>query len=163
MRFAVRSMRSVERFGLAILMLAAIVAGCGRKGPETVEVSGVVTLDGQPVEGATVGFAPESGGRPASGVTDASGAFTLSTFAPGDGAVPGKHKVTVSKIRSTGQQGDPNSTSVAGEMPLSGLPGSGGVKIEWVVPKKYTDPTTSGLSVEVNSDMEQVKLELTSK
>ena len=39
-------------------------------------------------------FTPAEG-RLATGVTDSLGKFTLSTFSPGDGAMPGDHKVTI--------------------------------------------------------------------
>jgi hypothetical protein len=167
----VNILRGVWTVGLSGLLMIALVAGCGGpKRPQTVAVSGTVTLDGKPVEGATVGFIPEGGGRPATGTTDASGAFTLTTFEPGDGAVVGKHSVTVSKVRGSGQQGDQASTASGpgpgpgpGAMPLSGMPEAGGVKLEWIVPKKYSEPANSGLKVEVRSGLEPVKLDLSSK
>lgn len=57
-------------------------------------MSGAVTYNGQPIEGVSVAFVPASG-RPAAGITDASGHFTLSTFGTGDGAVLGSHKVAL--------------------------------------------------------------------
>jgi hypothetical protein len=81
----------------AALLLAA--AGCGD--PHTpVSVSGVVTLEGKPVEGATVAFYAAAGGpegRPALGRTDADGAFRLNTLGDADGALPGEYKVVISK------------------------------------------------------------------
>jgi len=77
---------------LAAAVLAAVFAGCGQS--ETVPVTGTVLLNGQPATEAEVLFTP-SKGRMASGQTDAAGKFTLSTNKPGDGAVPGDHKVTV--------------------------------------------------------------------
>ena len=80
------------------LVAAALVSGCGG-GPAA--VSGVVSLDGKPVEGATVNFTPaagDGGGLGGSyGKTDAQGRYTLQTVA-GDkrGAAVGKHKVTIS-------------------------------------------------------------------
>jgi len=149
---------------LSLLVLSATLAGCGPQKPETVKVRGLVSLDGKPVEDATVGFTPKDGGRPAMGTTDASGQFLLTTFAPGDGAIVGTHTVTVSKIRSTGQQVDA-STVPAGSnaMPLSGPATPGGIKIEWVVPPKYADPKTSGFTVDVKRGMEPIKLELKTK
>lgn len=153
----------MKRTWFAAVVLAAVFSGCGPDRPETVTVRGTVTLDGQPVEGATVGFNPQGGGRPATGMTDSSGAFTLTTFVPGDGALPGKHAVTVSKVRSTGQQADATSSPDAGAMPLSGPIAAGGIKTEWLVPRKYSDPSSSGLVVEVRPGMEPVKLELKSQ
>ncbi|MDY3554606.1 hypothetical protein R5W24_003732 [Gemmata sp. JC717] len=85
-------------FGLCAAALFG-AAGCGGGGP--VSVSGAVTLDGQPVEGASVSFTPaagDGGGVGGSyGKTDAQGRYALKTVI-GDrgGAVPGKHKVTIS-------------------------------------------------------------------
>ncbi|MCA9187440.1 MAG: hypothetical protein KDA99_17555, partial [Planctomycetales bacterium] len=48
---------------LAILTLLAIAApGCDNKGYKVVEVSGLVTLDGQPVPGSVVNFQPIADG-----------------------------------------------------------------------------------------------------
>jgi hypothetical protein len=149
---------------IALLSILVLIAGCGSNGPEMAKVRGIVTLDGKPVEDAAVGFAPQNGDRPATGTTDASGQFTLTTFTPGDGAVVGTHTVTVSKIRSSGQQVDA-STVPAGSnaMPLSGPTAPGAIKIQWVVPPKYADPKTSGFTVDVKRGMEPVTLELKSK
>ena len=59
--------------GLAVLLAAAV--GCGGKFTP-VPVGGVVTLDGKPVEGATIYFyavGDEKDGRPAHGTTDKAG------------------------------------------------------------------------------------------
>jgi len=79
-----------------VLLLLASVAGCGPARPATTRVSGLVTFKGAPVAEADVNFIPADG-RPASGRTDAEGRFSLSTFVPGDGVLPGEHVVTVSK------------------------------------------------------------------
>ena len=82
--------------GLTVLLAAA--AGCeGRRTP--VPVTGTVTLDGKPVEGATVTFhllGDDKEGRPATGQTDKTGAFQLKTGNE-DGARPGEYKVVVIK------------------------------------------------------------------
>jgi hypothetical protein len=77
-----------------LILVAVAAAGCGSK---LVKVEGTVTLDGQPVQGATVIFFSESGGPQANGLTDDDGKFKLTTFNTGDGAIPGSYKVTVSK------------------------------------------------------------------
>jgi hypothetical protein len=89
----------IRPFPLAWLPLAAVLAcaaGCG--GNRLRQVEGEVLLDDQPVAGALVLFQREgSGGPPANAVTDGSGHFRLSTFAGGDGVLPGTYKVTVAK------------------------------------------------------------------
>lgn len=91
------------RFGiLSTMLVGSMLVGCGGQSyPPTSPVSGTVTLDGKPVEGATVTFVPnDSKLRPAAGVTDSSGKYTLTSFRSGDGAMPGEYKVTVSKFFS---------------------------------------------------------------
>lgn len=84
---------------LGLCAAAALGAvGCG-SGPAP--VSGVVTLDGQPVEGVSVSFTPAAGDGDgiggSYGKTDAQGKYALKTVI-GDraGAAPGKHKVVIS-------------------------------------------------------------------
>src|SRR3982751_1444066 len=92
---------------LTMLCLLA-VTGCGHptEGPARVEVTGTVTLNESPVEGANVLFSPDVGSddnRLASqAVTDSQGRFKLSTHVGGgkfkSGIVPGKYVVTISKL-----------------------------------------------------------------
>ena len=85
--------------GLGFLALGVLVClGCGGPAEEpTYQVTGTVTMNGSPIEGAVVSFSPASGGAAATGVTDASGKYSLSTRSQGDGAVAGKYKVTIAK------------------------------------------------------------------
>jgi hypothetical protein len=76
-----------------------LVGGCGGgSGVGAVKATGTVTLDGTPVEGATVTFVPKGEGRVATGITDAEGKFAMKTVEAGDGAVPGSYDVIVSKL-----------------------------------------------------------------
>jgi hypothetical protein len=84
---------------LAVVWLGA-ASGCGTKASDGVKVSGVVTLEGAPVERAKVTYNSSSGNAPAIGVTDSKGRFELTTFDMKtlksiDGALPGEYKVTV--------------------------------------------------------------------
>jgi hypothetical protein len=101
----------MKKFALAFvaaLCCAFVGTGCGSKGLEgLVPVEGVVTLNGEAVEGATVMFAPKTydPSRPkgsAQAVTDASGKFKMSTLHPGDGVFPGDYYVAVTKDRVEG-------------------------------------------------------------
>ena len=91
-----RPTRPIGLIGLTVLLGAA--AGCdGKRTP--VPVSGTVTLDGRPVEGATVTFhllGDDKDGRLASGQTDKTGTFRLRTGEE-DGAQPGEYKVVIVK------------------------------------------------------------------
>src|SRR5947209_5770455 len=91
-----------------LLMLMAAVAltsgGCAR----TVAIKGRVTLDGRPVEGASIQFVPLDGGRGAFGTTDQDGYFSLSTFKEGDGAPKGAYKVTIAKMSDNAMKVDPS-------------------------------------------------------
>jgi len=73
--------------------------GCGDRGPAVAPVSGLVTLDGTPVEGAMVFFEPVAGGRSSTAMTDATGAFSLKYSAEQKGALVGDHVVRVTKSR----------------------------------------------------------------
>jgi hypothetical protein len=89
--------------GLLLAALLTAAAGCGGK-YTPVAVSGVVTLDGQPVEGATVYFyavGDEKDGRPAFGTTDKDGSFRLSTMGENDGALKRPYKVVITKYVPT--------------------------------------------------------------
>ena len=83
----------------AITCALAFVIGCGggASGPKVYPVTGTVTYNGQAVEGAVVAFHGEAATKMATGTTDAQGRFELTTYKPGDGAVAGKHRVTVTK------------------------------------------------------------------
>jgi hypothetical protein len=78
-------------------VLAVAGPGCGGAGLGPVKVNGKITLDNAPLAGANVTFVPQvtAGGQPASGRTDSAGAFDLTTFHSGDGALPGEYKVIV--------------------------------------------------------------------
>lgn len=83
-----------------LLLFAVLMCGCGSGSdrPELQPVEGTVTLDGKPVNGATVLFQPANG-RPSKGVTDESGQYEL-IYRPGvEGAVLGTHKVSISTYR----------------------------------------------------------------
>jgi hypothetical protein len=107
-----RSIREMRRSALGITLLAA-VAGCGGGGGtiSTAPVSGVVTLNGEPLANASISFQPIASGNPgppSSDKTDEEGNFTLH-FADGkEGAVVGKHKVLIStrKMAPSGPNSD---------------------------------------------------------
>jgi len=85
----------------AALMLAG--SGCGSGAAKLYKVSGKVTLDGAPVSEATVEFEPidpTGGQKTASGRTGSDGTFSLTTNTSGDGAMAGKYKVAIKKLKA---------------------------------------------------------------
>jgi hypothetical protein len=124
-----------------------LLSGCGANGGFA-PVNGRVLLDGKPVENAAVLFEPETGGMPATGVTNSNGEFSLSTTGHGPGAAIGKHGVSVSKQVVA----QPNRKVEEGEI----------VPMKHETPEKYASPSTSGFSIEVKPGMAAVELQLTS-
>ncbi len=87
-----------RRFCGRVLALTLVCAWAGCAGSaKPIKTEGIVTLDGKPVESATVTFVPEAGGPSASGITGTDGTFRLTTRNTGDGALPGDYKVTIAK------------------------------------------------------------------
>jgi hypothetical protein len=80
------------------------VVGCQRSPYELAPVSGTVTIDGRPVSQSTIMFYPtEHGdnanpGKPAFGLLNENGTYTLSTYETNDGAVVGEHWVTLINV-----------------------------------------------------------------
>jgi len=124
---------------LGSAVLLAFVTGCsgGNSYPKTAPVKGVLMYQGKPLADASVSFIP-TGGRPASGTTNANGEFELTTFVQGDGAIPGEHHVLVQKFAQ------PTSDQLYAEA-------------KFAIPKKYsavkTSPLRENISKEGNVDL----------
>lgn len=95
----------------ACLTLVAVVAtaGCGNSlNPDyeklgLVEISGIVTLDGEPLPGAVVKFeAPDT--TFCYGTTDESGKYALKLNSEKYGVTPGEKTVRISTTASTGEE-----------------------------------------------------------
>jgi hypothetical protein len=73
-----RAATTVPFWRYALIFLSSFVLGCGGDTPPLGLVTGTVTLDGKPVEGAAIQFEPVSSGLPtAFGRTDAAGKYEL--------------------------------------------------------------------------------------
>lgn len=126
---------------LAAAWLVA-VAGCGSSGPPLGRVSGTVTLDGKPLEGARIVFQPLEGDSPSTARTQADGRYELIYLRDHKGATIGKHEVTISTFRQ-----------------LSGTEGSGRTEIPERVPARYNDATQLVRQVEPGSTTFDFELE----
>jgi hypothetical protein len=144
----------ISRFPVAFLIACSKkIAGCSGDGVETAPVSGIVKLDGQPVSGAGVVFMPADGPM-GSATTDAEGRFKLRT-ADRDGAVLGEHRVGIDLRKTSGVNIE--------EGGLQGDVAPGGVKVEWIVPQKYSRPDTSELTALVKDEKNEFTFDLKSK
>ncbi|MBN2295535.1 MAG: carboxypeptidase regulatory-like domain-containing protein [Pirellulales bacterium] len=109
----------MKRFSICILLILAAVplAGCsggdGRK-----ELSGTVTVDGQPLESGSINFRPTAGTKAnSSGSTIVNGEFEIGA----DKGLPvGKYKVTVQAFKKSGRMvQDPQMGEIPETVPIS--------------------------------------------
>lgn len=87
--------------GLAILSVAAIGCSGGGAGDKRVPVftvTGKVLMNGGPLAGAMVSFAPTEGQPVAVGRSNDAGEYSLTTYDSNDGAAKGAYKITVMKV-----------------------------------------------------------------
>lgn len=118
---------------LAVLTLCFVgCSGGPDDAPETIPVSGTVTLDGAPLSDARVTFVPDGAGQAASGPTDSSGKFTLTTNGL-TGAPAGKYKVSVSSSAPEPMPGVDDAAENA----------------QAAIPAKYSNAAESGLTADV--------------
>jgi hypothetical protein len=128
---------------LAVMLSVFLLVGCGGN---PASVSGVVTLDGNPLERGMVGFAPTSGGMRAAGFIQSDGSYSLRTNRE-SGLNTGEHVVTVVS-REPGK-----------ENPQGGPPMPG----PYITPKHYAVSSTSGLHFNVEKGSNSIDLELSSE
>ena len=159
--------KAMAVIGLVCMVALVVSVGCsGATGPKTEPVSGAVTLDGQPLAGATVVFSPSGGeGKAASGVTDASGNYKLTTTNAGDGAVLGSYQVAITKTEGSSINVDLTGLSQEEAMKKSmeayyssdqykkqgSKDAAAAVDVKSAVPAKYGDAKTSGLTADVKA------------
>jgi hypothetical protein len=104
------------------------------------QVKGQIFVAGKPAEGAIVVFHPvePSGDRKPSARVGADGSFSLGTFAPADGAMPGDYIVAVAWL------GEPNEAyRQANVIPSKSSP-------------LFADPQTSPLRVQVKEGSNEI-------
>ena len=147
------SRRSNWTGGCAVLLalVALCLSGCGSSEDYSlVPVSGTITLDGQPLAGASISFQRECGdatvGPGSAAVTDASGKYELKTAEADSrsGAVVGMHVVRITGVQEQRDASDDTPRPMAKDP----------------VPPRYRDP---GLTFDVPADgTDQANFDLTS-
>jgi hypothetical protein len=135
-------------FFTTICFSILILSGCGSGSPFPVEaVEGIVTLDGQPVEGAILTFVPvpSTEGKAAYARTDETGAYKLTAFNGGKfgaGTMPGRYIVSILKEV-------PVREPTAKELAEAEKGIEINIPLYSIVPTRYNDATTSGLTAEI--------------
>lgn len=144
---------------LGLLLCVNPLVGCGQVDdrPERYPASGTVMQGGQPVAGAAVSFVPKSSsGTSAFATTDDTGKFQLTTFDPGDGAIPGEYHVKVEKY-DTAEEAVPAADSSEGTSELDDSAYNPEEEDEQaaagksLLPAKYADPYNSGIEFTVTA------------
>ena len=152
------------------IVLALGLVGCGGGGEEVpavfsnlVNVTGKVTLDGEPLVGAAISFIPDGQDavRGAYGLTTDTGEYTLITPVKGRsaeenaGAVPGHYKVMINKLLMPDGSEPPADRSHADQE---------GAGAREIIPVIYSDPEQTVLASGVGAWGEQTgDFELKSK
>ena len=136
----------------------ALVVGCGPKsGLDLVPVRGEVTYNGKPLAEGTVVYLPEqaSAGRQATGPLQPDGSFSLTTQKRDDGVMKGSYQIVVYAYKP--HPGEPKTREEHEAMVQKG-----GIERGHIIPMKYTEPATSGLSDTVDENHSGFKkIELT--
>lgn len=153
------------KLGGALALGLLALTGCWGKGevkgrPKVYPISGKVVYKGEPVTGADITFICEEKERSAFGRTDSQGRFKLTTFSPNDGAVEGKHVVTVVKIEQTEAIPQPSIDDPAYD-PEAVNRAAAAPPPKSLVPPKYGNAKTSDLFVVVTAgENPEITLEL---
>ena len=147
---------ALARAGGFAVLIAAV--GCsGTDLGQFANVSGTVTHNGTPVEGAKVLFQGTTEGEGGakntfSAYTDSSGKYAISGVGNNPGIPPGLYKVAITKYLGpkgvmTGEEYDPGQI----EAMISDGQGAAAVGLKNLLPKEYASPETTKLSVTVES------------
>jgi hypothetical protein len=145
-------MRAEESFArtplllLAAIWVACFTAGCGPRVAPTGEVYGKVTYNGKPVTAGNVKFYPEAGGEPVGTSLAPDGTYRAT------GVPVGRCKVAIETLSFKGHISGPPPNMAK----MVNAPQPKYVEI----PRKYEEPTTSGLTIEVEKGQKPWDIEL---
>lgn len=151
------------RMSLVILIsIASTIAGCsgGSSIQGTYPVSGAVSYQGKPVDGATISFIGKGGERPATAISSANGTYDLYTLDT-RGALPGNYNVVVTKVEapSTSVNNaagfDASGKDLSMEQSAANV-GKPNPKAKELLPAKYGSASTTSLTFEVKNSGKNV-------
>ena len=149
-------MRTKIRSATALILgLVLGATGCGPARPAVAPVSGTVSVGGVPVKAGIVYFYPTTG-RLAVGEIGPDGRYSLATFAAGDGAILGDHRVVIearevplADIPATQADTSPDASDALQERIAPARSSGSASLITWVVPEEYAAVATTPLRVTV--------------
>ncbi|SIO35970.1 hypothetical protein SAMN05444166_4079 [Singulisphaera sp. GP187] len=153
-------MDAARRAIMALAMVGLTLAGCdSRLHYEHAKVHGKVTYQGKPVPLGSVLFVPvvppaDGLMQPASGSINPDGTYELKSEADA-GAILGEHKVVVVAIDG-GAAAEPAKAADSGPAPVAKS-----VRLKSLIPKKYSDPTTTPLTRKVVAGDNVIDIEIT--
>jgi hypothetical protein len=121
-------------------------------------VSGKVTYKGAPIESGRISFEPTTpDARPAAGQIE-NGRYSLTTLAPGDGAIPGKYRVTV--LSQEIDTSEMKEIAKGGQFHHDKAFAKAAKNAKNLVPSKYKLADTSGLEKEVKAESNSIDFDL---
>ncbi len=150
----------MQRVTLCLTILCVsgfLLSGCGRGGGTLGRVSGTVRYQGEPIREGSIVF-EVAGQRSASGKIVDGQITDVTTFEPDDGVPIGLAKIAVHAFAGPDtasavmdHPGDVASQDMQGYMDVP----------ESLLPERYADPATSGLTFEIQRGDNDVSLDLT--
>lgn len=132
---------------LAIAFLMSWLTGCDDGGIGAIPIRGKVLYNGKPLAQGEVLYNPlESTGRRAKGKIQSDGTFQLTTLEQNDGALPGDYQISI--LAYAPHPGEPTRTVESEQRDQI----RERIKRGFIIPEKYVDPTTSGLTDQVSKE-----------
>lgn len=157
-------------WGVAAAVLLVMLAGpgCGYRRPALSQPQGTLTLDGEPVAGASVMLVPLEPGRSVAGVSDQRGRLSFSTYGSNDGVPQGRYKAVVSKLVPTKQAARKLEAARARQSAAEDAADEVMVELqdddyENLLPSRYAAAATTDLVVTIDRRTRQITLALETK